>query len=193
MSAFESSGGRLIDPVCGINVPTDGEFRTFYRGNVYIFCSGLCLSEFQENPEKFIAAPAEYFKCPRHTGVRQVEPGSCPQCGMPLEAVRPKWVCPYHPQALHDKPGVCPIYGMPLIPEPPGRFYCCILHRDVKQLEAGKCPKCGMTLQPVWAPVVHLRTEWLCPMHPNLLSSSPGTCPRCGMKMDPRVLPEEKA
>ena len=168
----------LMDPVCGMSVPVEGEFRTLYKGNEYIFCSRHCLAEFQENPEKFIAAPPEYFKCPVHSGVRQAEPGTCPQCGMPLEAVRPKWVCPYHPQLLHDEPGECPINGLSLIPEPPGRFYSCYLHPKAKQLEPGKCPQCGMILQPSWAPVTRLRTEWFCPMHPDLISSTPGNCPR---------------
>jgi YHS domain-containing protein len=162
MSNSEFSGSTLKDPVCGMEVSIRRSFRTTYKGRDYFFCSRQCLEEFQKNPEKFIAAPVEYFKCPRHPGVRQAEPGKCPQCGMPLETERPKWVCPYHPQMLHDEPGVCPIHGMPLMPEPPGRFYSCDLHPEVKQLEPGKCPRCHMTLQPSWAPVFFV-SEWVCP------------------------------
>ncbi|MEJ2071601.1 MAG: YHS domain-containing protein [Syntrophobacterales bacterium] len=91
----------FLDPVCCQSVPSDGEFRTFYKGNEYIFCSRRCLAKFQKEPEKYIVATVEYFKCPKHPGVRQAEPGECPQCGMPLAAVRTKWICPYLP---HDPP-----------------------------------------------------------------------------------------
>jgi hypothetical protein len=144
-------------------------------------------------PEKFTAAAPEHFRCPMHPGIRQAEPGKCPECGMALEAVKPKWICPYHPRVLHDEPGVCPIYGMALIPEPPGRFYSCDMHPEVKQLEPGRCPKCDMELWPAWAPVALVRTEWFCPMHPEIVQATPGPCPQCGMKMEPREVPAQKA
>jgi YHS domain-containing protein len=182
----------FMDPVCGMSVKTDGEFRSLYKGHEYFFCSRHCLAEFQEDPEKFSAAPPKYYHCPRHTGVRQAEPGTCPECGMALEGVRPKWVCPYHPRVLHEAPGVCPVYGLPLIPEPPGRFYSCTLHPEVKQVEPGRCPRCGMEMQPYWAPVALVRTEWFCPAHPDLCSLTPGSCPECGWKMEPRQMPATK-
>ena len=95
----------FLDPVCCKTVPANGEIRTSYKGDEYIFCSERCLSEFRESPGKFIVATVEYFKCPRHPGVRRAEPGECPQCGMPLTAVRYKLVCPHHPQMLQDLPG----------------------------------------------------------------------------------------
>jgi Cu+-exporting ATPase len=182
----------LLDLVCGMSVQPDSPFRMIYQGQEYVFCSQHCEAEFREDPERFIAAPAEYFKCPMHPGVRQAEPGTCPQCGMLLEGVRPKWVCPYHPAVLHDDPGVCPVYGMALIPEPPGRFYSCALHPEVEQLEPGRCPKCDMELQPRWAPVALVRTEWSCPMHPEVVQATPGPCPKCGMKLEPREVSVRK-
>jgi YHS domain-containing protein len=174
----------FLDPVCCLSVPSDSEFRTFYKGNEYIFCSQRCLAKFHKEPARYIAASVEYFQCPQHPGVRQAEPGECPQCGTPLVAVRTKWVCPYHPQVLHDEPGACPIYGMDLVPEPPGRFYCCDRHPKIKQLEPGKCPKCGMILRPAWAEVCHLHCEKLSP--------TTRKCPRCGMKMELSLAPEQK-
>jgi Cu+-exporting ATPase len=82
----------FLDPVCWTCVPTEKELRVSYEGNEYFFCSMHCLTKFQESPEEFITAPVEYYKCPRHPAVRQAEPGDCPQCGMPLTAVRSKWV-----------------------------------------------------------------------------------------------------
>lgn len=182
----------FLDPVCGMSVQPDGEFRTLYEEREYIFCSRHCLSEFQEDPEKFIRALFKYFQCPTHPGVRQAEPGACPQCGLLMEAVRRKWVCPFHPLVLHDEPGECPVYGLPLIPEPPGRFYTCTLHPQVKELEPVKCPHCGMTLEPAWAQVARLRTEWFCSMHPEIVERTQGNCPKCGMNLNPRVVPSEE-
>jgi Cu+-exporting ATPase len=138
----------FLDPVCCKSVPTSGEFRTFYKGDEYIFCSERCLAKFQESPGKFIVATVEWFKCPRHPGVRQAEPGECPQCGMPLAAARSKWVCPHHPRVLHDLLGPmksselspatrnCPICGMEIESSkvPGGKVK---EHEEV-------CPKCGL-------------------------------------------------
>jgi Cu+-exporting ATPase len=165
-----------------MSVRPDSPFRMTYQGQEYFFCSQHCEAEFRENPEKFTAALPQYFRCPMHPGVRQAEPSTCPECGVPLEAVRPKWICPYHPQLLHDEPGECPIYGLPLVPEPPGRFYSCDMHPGVKQLEPGRCQKCDMELRPSWAPVALVRTKWYCPMDHDLISPTPGKCPECGMK-----------
>jgi FtsP/CotA-like multicopper oxidase with cupredoxin domain len=56
--------------------------------------------------------------------------------------------------------------------------YACPMHPDVTSVETGTCPKCGMTLTPVFAP-----TSYACPMHPDITSTEPGTCPECGMKL----------
>jgi Cu+-exporting ATPase len=56
-----------------------------------------------------------------HPEVKQTGPGSCPKCGMALEAVtvpapamRSEYTCPMHPQIVRDGPGSCPICGMAL-------------------------------------------------------------------------------
>jgi P-type Cu+ transporter len=58
-----------------------------------------------------------------HPEVRQATPGSCPKCGMALEAdpgrdaaVPTEWVCPMHPEIVRSAPGACPICGMALEP-----------------------------------------------------------------------------
>src|SRR5665647_1179891 len=63
------------------------------------------------------------YTCPMHPEVRQPGPGSCPKCGMALEAVAPvaavprtEWVCPMHPEVVRDAPGNCPKCGMALEP-----------------------------------------------------------------------------
>lgn len=65
---------------------------------------------------------SEYF-CPMHPEVRASRPGTCPKCGMALEAavttppaVKTDYICPMHPQIERDGPGACPICGMALQP-----------------------------------------------------------------------------
>ena len=186
MNDPETSDSTLLDPVCYMEVHPDTPFHTIYEGREYHFCSRNCLVEFQKDPHKFIDVYPKYFYCPAHPGIRQAEAGNCPRCGLPLEAMRPRWVCPYHPDYVHDGPGVCPIYGVNLIPEPPGRYHSCTMHPEIKELDPGRCPKCNMKLQPYWAESIPLRTEWCCSMHPEIVLSKPGTCPKCGIKLDPR-------
>ncbi len=60
----------------------------------------------------------------------------------------------------------------------PPLVYVCPMVQDAEVLEehAGKCPKCGMELQPV-----RLDSKWWCPTHQTLVvSDKPGTCPRDG-------------
>ncbi len=59
--------------------------------------------------------------CPMHPEVLGDGPGTCPICGMALEATTPvletahhRWTCPMHPEVLEDGPGTCPICGMAL-------------------------------------------------------------------------------
>lgn len=64
------------------------------------------------------------YTCPMHPEIREDGPGSCPKCGMGLEAVTPvqlavgmEYVCPMHPEVVQDKPGDCPLCGMALEPK----------------------------------------------------------------------------
>ena len=69
------------------------------------------------------ASSGEYT-CPMHPEVRQQGPGTCPKCGMALEAVaaaapaalKTEYVCPMHPEIVKSEPGICPICGMTLEP-----------------------------------------------------------------------------
>ena len=68
------------------------------------------------------AAPV--FTCPMHPEVEADAAGSCPACGMALEAATPvapptrsEWTCPMHPEIVRDAPASCPICGMALEPK----------------------------------------------------------------------------
>ncbi len=44
-----------IDPVCGMEVETEGAPLTFeYEGTTYYFCSKGCLLEFKDDPARYL-------------------------------------------------------------------------------------------------------------------------------------------
>ena len=45
----------------------------------------------------------------------------------------------------------------------PQMEYTCAMHPEVKQMGQGSCPKCGMALEPVSAPVPANSSEYTCP------------------------------
>lgn len=69
-----------------------------------------------------------------------------------------------------------------------GTVYTCPMHPEVRQPGPGSCPKCGMALEPMVAPVAATRTEYTCPMHPEIVQDHPGSCPKCGMALEPRTV-----
>ena len=93
-----------------------------------------------------------------------------------------------------------------------GVEYSCPMHPEVRQMGPGKCPKCGMFLQPVGATSGHAArghahqdhpvsaaaapaalvkdgtdVEYTCPMHPQVRQMGPGNCPICGMALEPVI------
>ena len=71
-------------------------------------------------------------------------------------------------------------------------IYTCPMHPEVRQNGPGSCPRCGMALEPVSAPVPGTRTGYTCPMHPEVVQDHPGSCPKCGMALEPRTIePQE--
>ncbi len=86
------------DPVCGMTVdPHKTAHRTSHAGTEYYFCCAGCRQKFEADPSRYLAGqskPADLkpvlagaiFTCPMHPQIRQVGPGSCPLCGMALEA-----------------------------------------------------------------------------------------------------------
>lgn len=46
---------KAVDPVCGMDVETEGAKLTFeYKGTTYYFCGKGCMLDFQEDPETFL-------------------------------------------------------------------------------------------------------------------------------------------
>ena len=122
----------VTDPVCGMSVLPSSPHRYQLDGNQFVFCSSRCRDQFVQRPAAFLPATAPapgdrasetIYTCPMHPEVREPGPGTCPKCGMALEAVSAtpaarasEWVCPMHPEIVRDRPGACPICGMALEP-----------------------------------------------------------------------------
>ena len=92
-------GTAVIDPVCGMQVdPLTTAHHATHAGSEYHFCSARCRGKFVTDPGTYLspsattpeAAPAgTIYTCPMHPQIRQEGPGTCPICGMALEAEMP--------------------------------------------------------------------------------------------------------
>src|SRR5438046_2249491 len=117
----------------------------------------------QHCAEKFDAAPEKFLQAPaRSSGI--VTLGAKP--------VSASASVEHHPEAPAKTDYVCP-----MCPE-------------VREIEPGACPRCGMALEPE-APVIAKRVEYTCPMHPEIVRPGPGSCPLCGVALEPRTVSME--
>jgi len=101
----------VVDPVCGMTVdPASAAGSTMHNEVAYHFCSRHCLEKFRADPPRYlaasspehvcchaspsksagvVAAPGSKYTCPMHPEVIADGPGTCPKCGMALEALTP--------------------------------------------------------------------------------------------------------
>lgn len=70
--------------------------------------------------------------------------------------------------------------------------HICPMHPEVRQENAGLCPKCGMALEPETITASQTKIEYTCPMHPEIVRDEPGSCPVCGMALEPRTISLEE-
>jgi P-type Cu+ transporter len=82
--------------------------------------------------------------------------------------------------------------GLQPAPAPAGTMYTCPMHQEVREAQAGACPKCGMALDPESVPLPATRTQYTCPMHPEIVRDAPGDCPICGMALEPQTITAEE-
>ena len=132
---FQESPEQYVkekDPVCGMDVSPDSEHHHEHAGKTYHFCSQSCHDKFAADPQTYLdkdsstAEPADEsatYTCPMHPEIEQQGPGTCPKCGMALEAkgvpvatCKIEYTCPMHPEIVQDEPGSCPKCGMALEP-----------------------------------------------------------------------------
>jgi len=72
-------------------------------------------------------------------------------------------------------------------------IFSCPMHPAVVQAGPGRCPECGMDLEPragtaeerAAAAGVAGEDAYTCPMHPAVVQDGPGRCPDCGMFLEP--------
>ena len=132
-STSETVPTPLTDPVCGMNVTPENEHSFEFDGARYFFCCQGCANKFAGDPAGYLSGeaqkaaasqapiPGALYICPMCPEVEQDHPGSCPSCGMALEAsgapvinTRTEYTCPMHPEIVQDEPGSCPKCGMAL-------------------------------------------------------------------------------
>lgn len=90
----------LRDPVCEMDVDVPPEISAVHEGVTYGFCSEYCRESFSKNPTRYVEngkpkekpAPTkaqleDLHTCPMHPEIQQTGPGTCPICGMALEAM----------------------------------------------------------------------------------------------------------
>ncbi|MGR9036538.1 MAG: copper-transporting P-type ATPase [Gammaproteobacteria bacterium] len=86
--------------------------------------------------------------------------------------------------------------------------FACPMHPEIHQDSPGRCPECGMAMEPLpsspdeaqcnpgrpephSAPEMQDKsgqpTEYVCPMHPEIVRNAPGQCPKCGMALEQRT------
>ena len=96
--------GQARDPVCGMVVdPVTAKQWLEHEGQVHYFCGAGCKAKFLVDPSRYLQvpkpvtaalakdstaapAPGPSYTCPMHPQIRRNVPGSCPICGMALEA-----------------------------------------------------------------------------------------------------------
>ena len=95
-SELSGNDAKLIDPICGMSVTVESEHHHAHNGADYYFCSAGCQHKFAKDPEQYINPITDeqasgdvdlgIYTCPMHPEVEQQGAGSCPKCGMALEA-----------------------------------------------------------------------------------------------------------
>jgi YHS domain-containing protein len=53
---------KARDPVCGVEVDKNTDYKSQYQGEEFFFCSNEDKAEFDRNPEKYIAK-VEHWVC----------------------------------------------------------------------------------------------------------------------------------
>jgi Cu+-exporting ATPase len=148
----DAGGGRaateLRDPVCGMAVSADAQYRSEHDGITVRFCSAGCKAKFDADPERYAAAgkPARQ----EHAVATRV-PSSISASTAASETI---YTCPLHPEVRQSGPGACPECGMALepagVPAPPvtRTLWTCPMHPEIVRDAPGSCPICGMALEP---------------------------------------------
>lgn len=44
---------KMVDPICGMTVTEDTQYKSTYNGKEYFFCCEHCKTQFDSNPIKY--------------------------------------------------------------------------------------------------------------------------------------------
>jgi len=180
------------DPVCGMNVnPETAKARVEHSGKTYYFCCGGCAQKFQQDPAKYLSAPAGKTNAAM---MMSVTAGAKPAMGgLAVLGEGPK-----------EKDPVC---GMMVDPKKPAgkvvhggktHYFCSARCAERFQKEPERflaAPgTAGMEhkLAPKPAEPLAGNIRYTCPMDPEVVQIGPGTCPKCGMALEPMDLGAEE-
>jgi P-type Cu+ transporter len=93
-----------IDPVCGMTVNKSAPAGTVeFNGQTYFFCSTHCVEKFRADPQRYLTPTVQSLT---RIGIQRDN--------KPTESAACEYTCPMHPQIVRDRPGSCPICGMAL-------------------------------------------------------------------------------
>ena len=158
------SAPRVKDPVCGMMVdPQKAATKREHGGKTYVFCSVRCGERFEQEPEKFLAAPG--------TAGMEGHGPSAGRAGRTSEG-RAESI-PSGAEAPSPKGGV--------MSEP-------FLRQDKLKLRSPK-PTDGEDRQ---TGADQRKVRYTCPMHPEVVQWGPGSCPKCGMALEPMDIVAEE-
>ena len=91
------------------------------------------------------------YTCPMHPEIIQDKPGNCPKCGMNLVLVKPEAGNPGQTQqgVEDDHHQHKSVDAAPHTDNQSLQKYTCPMHPHILRDQPGKCPICGMNLEPV--------------------------------------------
>jgi Cu+-exporting ATPase len=175
------------DPVCGMSVnPQSGASHAEHDGKTYYFCSKGCGLKFEQNPGKYLSAPA-------NSGDRKQVHANFPSGTSSKKHGTSLAVLPESPG---EKDPVC---GMTVDPAKPAArsehkgktYYFCskrCAERFTNEADKFLTSPGSAGMEPLSAAVTDPTkkgVKYTCPMHPEIVQIGPGTCPKCGMALEP--------
>lgn len=90
------------DIVCGMDVSEETEFQSEHHHETYYFCSEHCKMKFHTSPETYLH--------PKEKSSTE----ACSDDSCTIKSTLTQYTCPMHPEIMSDKPGSCPVCGMAL-------------------------------------------------------------------------------
>ena len=160
---------KVFDPVCGMTPDPDAVRAKGYvssrNGKEFFFCSSVCKTKFEANPEKFLGhdpvckmTPNKFLA--RSKGNVFTHQGTeyffcCGGCKTKFEAEPAKYLSSSVPGdaesagAVHALDGVAATPSLDSGGKAPAKdaLYTCPMHPEIKRIGPGDCPICGMALE----------------------------------------------